>query len=111
MARGGGPSGSPPSHGGEKLPAPALDEIADLRVDHLAELASAEDTVVTDVLGQQVFALLGRNLGTEDVSGFGLAVAGDVVELTLDGHQCGAANRGRLHQRAAHPPVAFGQGE
>src|SRR5690554_7461961 len=42
--------------------------------------------------------------GAQVVRGAGLAEAGDVVELALDGHQRGAGDLRRIHALAGHVP-------
>src|SRR4029077_15280242 len=54
---------------------PASDEIPNLRVDLLAELASAEDSVVADTLRQKMLALFRRDVSAQDLGRLGLAVA------------------------------------
>src|SRR5215831_4816816 len=90
---------------GASVPAP--DEIPELRVDVLAELAPAEDAVVAHALRQQMPALLGRDVLAQDMCGFGLTVAGNVVELAFDREQRAGLDRFRAHQLAtyAHPPL------
>src|SRR5450631_514150 len=71
----------------------AADEILDARVDHLAVLAAAEDAVVADALRLEVLLHLQGNALGEALRGLGLAVAGDVVQLALDGEKRGALDR------------------
>src|SRR5215831_14841984 len=86
---------------------PAPHEIANLWVDLLAELAPAEDAVVAHALRQQMPALLGWDVLAQDMCGFGLTVAGNVVELAFDREQRAGLDRFRAHQLAtyAHPPL------
>src|SRR4030081_1575257 len=50
------------------------DEAAYLRIDELAELASAEDAVMADAFRQQMLALVCGDAAAEGVCSFGLAV-------------------------------------
>src|SRR6185312_4288120 len=68
---------------------PALDEIADLRIDRFAVIASAENPIVANTLGQQMLAFFRGDAAAERVCGFSLTVAGNVVEFALDGEQSG----------------------
>ena len=76
------------------------DELADARVDHLAVLAPAEDAVVADTLRLEVLLVLRGDALGESVGGFGLAVAGDVVELALDGEERRVADELEAHALA-----------
>src|SRR5581483_8955423 len=96
---------------GALLGGPATDEVADLRVDHLAELASAENSVMSHALGEQMLALLSGQASTQPMRRFGLTVARNVVELAFDGEQGGIANRGGLNERSAHFPLPLRQEE
>src|SRR4051812_13862596 len=73
------------------------DEIADLRVDDFTPAAAAEDAVVAGAFHLEVLLLRLRDAGAKAVRGFGLARAGDVVQLAFDGEV-----RGRLDVLRAH---------
>src|SRR5690606_10984462 len=64
------------------------DEVAHLRVHLLAPAAAAEDAVMAGGDGQVGAVALGDR-AAKVMRGAGLAEAGDVVELALDGHQRG----------------------
>src|SRR6476661_2306914 len=65
----------------------ARDEIPDPRIDHLAVFTAAEDAVVADALRAEVLLVALGNALAERLRGLGLAVAGDVVQLALDGEE------------------------
>src|SRR5215469_16240280 len=79
-------------------------EIAHLRIHHFAPTAAAENAVVASALDHAVRAAARRNAGAQIVRRFGLADAGDVVQLAFDGEQAGALDRRRVHAFAGHFP-------
>src|SRR5687768_9148449 len=78
------------------------DEVPDPGEDHLAPAPAAEDAVVPDAGGDVVLAAGARDVEAEEVRGLGLAVAGDVVELALDGEGRRGVDGLRAHQLLAH---------
>ena len=66
-----------------------LDPRADHGADLLAPFAAVEDTVMADLRGHVVFLLAVGQVGGDIEGGFGLAEAGDIVELTFDGEDGG----------------------
>src|SRR5690606_5788322 len=68
------------------------DEVAHPRVHVLGPAAAAEDAVVAGAHHGVVLATVLGDRGAQVVRGAGLAEAGDVVELALDGHQRGAGD-------------------
>src|ERR1700682_4073844 len=84
-------------------------ELPDARVDHLAVLAAAEDAVVAHAPRLEVLLVLRGNRLGEAVRGFGLAVAGDVVELALDGEERSPFDELGAHALAGDDELALGQ--
>ncbi len=75
-----------------------------LRIHHFAPTATAEDAVVARVFDHTMHAARRRNAGAQIVRGFGLANAGDVVQLAFDGQQTGALDRRRIDALACDVP-------
>ena len=53
----------------------------------------------------------GRNAGAQVLRRFGLAEAGDIVQLAFDAQQCGAGDRAGIHAFTLHVPLAARQQE
>src|SRR5579885_3868713 len=85
------------------------DELAYFRIDHVAPAPAAEDAVVAGALDGEMALARGRYTGTQLVRGLGLAGAGDVVELALDGEQRAGLDRLRRDAPAADLPQAARQ--
>ena len=75
----------------------AQDEFAHLRIHHFAPAAAAEDAVVARTGNFQVLAGIWGNAGAQIVGGLGLADAGDIVQLALNGQECGVLDVLRAH--------------
>jgi hypothetical protein len=87
------------------------EEVAHLRVHHLAPATAAEDAVVAGTFDDEMLAAVRSDAGAQRLRGFGLAEAGDVVQLAFDAQQRGIADRRRIDLLAVDHPLATRQQE
>ncbi|KAG0936938.1 hypothetical protein G6F31_015664 [Rhizopus arrhizus] len=87
------------------------EEVAHLRVHHFAPAAAAEDAVVTGTFDDEMLAAVCTDAGAQCLRRFGLAEAGDVVQLAFDAQQRGIADGRRVDLLAIDHPLATRQQE
>src|ERR1700748_3070239 len=88
-----------------------VDEVTNLRVYDVAPTPACEDAVVSAFLRGEMPAHRFRQAGAQLVSRTRLAIARNIVELTLDREQCRLLDVLRTHEGAVDFPGPLGQPE